>query len=120
MNAIDLRRRERAYSAIQREGASVVLKVLAEGVYDPATAISVDSYTSYPLKALWETSGRVSFGVGLAIDSTRKVTIAAQGLPVEPKPGDLLTMDSIDWQVLASDPVYSHDVPIIFTLRCNK
>ncbi len=79
--------------------------------------VSADQHTDYPITmAVFPSKPRGDATRDGTQDSKREVLAAGSGLPVEPKPGDLiLGVEGRNWKISGSNPLDPDDVsPILF------
>lgn len=117
--AFDRKFRPLALALITKRGKSATLKRQSEHTYDPATSSNAVPPTSYSCRfvIISPTKNQAPAGERRAMLTG---LLAGAAFDFEPRVGDLLFLDNMDWQVGAIDPIYSGDQPALYQVMVSK
>lgn len=110
-----------ARRVLASKGQAMILRRPGAGAYDVATGTTTTTPDDdhpviggvFHFPALLIDGTRIQFG-------DRKVIIAADGMAIEPAPGDLLKIGD-DWaKVIESKPTSPAGTPVIYTLQVRR
>lgn len=105
--AFDAKFPPKALQLLNAYGADGVYRSLQLEEYDTTTGTTDASYVNYSVKTLLSSSSRGNKADTSARDDMSTALIAAQGLPVTPKVGDVLSFGGVDRRVVRGVPTYS-------------
>lgn len=114
-----------ALTMISQFGKSATIKRATAGQPDHATSRPAGSPTTAQaaVKVIVEEPKGSDYVTGLIEAGDRKFTVAAQGLPFDPAPGDLLSEDDNPlkpWTVKVARAVYSGERPALYELFARR
>lgn len=115
MTALDKKFLPLSKSLIGRFGKTITI-AHSVFVYDPATGGSVESITSFAIKAIIEDYKGTDFASGLIQQGDKKITIPAVGIE-KPKPGYTMTFDSMTFQVVRVTETWSGEQVAVYEIQ---
>lgn len=103
-------------------GKAVTLRRIASGTYDPTTgAISGSVTTDFEIRGVVRSLEDGHVKNTLVETGDLEVTIAAEGLPVEPSANtDSIVMDNGTWAVVSVEPIFSGELAALYNLVVRK
>ena len=115
--ALDLRIPGRVKSIIDRLGAAATLTQRADG-YDLTKGTNEGGSVGHAVKATPPAPFRRGFEAGSSVVGAALSTfVAANGLSVEPRSGDLFSLGSRTYRVVAVLPIHSGDAVAAYELE---
>jgi len=119
---LDATGRATASKLIGKYGATVTLKHVTTGAYDPSTGTVGTTTTSETVKSAPPKSpfsartGKGGFMIanGLAQVGDKVFMLAAADLASPPKLEDLITFGGYDWTIVSLNPIYSGELVCVY------
>jgi hypothetical protein len=112
-------RRLRARAVIEREGTEAILRVIAPGVFDPATGQRESTSTDHPVMLVVSGYEGSLVDGELVREGDQRFVAAAEGLPVEPRAGDEILLGGETHRVVNVTTVRPGDVPILHVMQAR-
>lgn len=107
--------------AIRRDGQNVRMDRPARGSYNPGTdSYGSGSAQSKTLKALVLSYRRDQVDGMMIVAGDRRVIVAAEDVPFDPKPGDRVGIGGLDHQVVMVEPVQPGPFAIGYSLQVRR
>lgn len=120
MTALDTSARALSVKLLTKFGKDITLQSIVEGAYDPLTGdMSANTITSTTHTAIIKDYKGLDFISGVIQANDRKVIIAASGATT-PLPADKVTIDSEDYQVIASRYIWSGALAALYEMQVRK
>lgn len=115
-----------ALQLIRNSGGNlqINLKVTTSGSIDPITQVSSVTTTLYPATGVMLPVPRRSYSQveddAPIVKNCAKLLLAAKGLEIEPKAGDSVIVDDVEWEVSSVDKLAPDGTAIIYNLIIER
>lgn len=116
---LDTRARQTASDLITKFGKSLTLKTVVNGTYDPATGEITNTETTATVLGIVKDYASNEIDGTMVLVGDRKVSIAALG-NTEPQTTDKITIDGVDWQVVAVSGIWSGELKAMHVIQVRK
>lgn len=115
-----MKAQETASNLIMKFGKIITLSRQSKGIYDPATGeLPASSISNLSVKALVKDYKPTEFISGTIETGDKKVTLAALNL-AQPNVGDKVTIDLLDYTVIAVKTTWSGELAALYELQVRK
>lgn len=104
---------------IDRFGRDMTLRARSHGTYNPATATVTRTQTDYPAIGYLDQYAQEDID-GTLIQVGDQRVIMSPTVPVEPKTGDALVIDSDEWEIVRSQPLKPATTLLLYELQVRR
>jgi len=115
---------KKAAATLKKAGTSMVLRVTTPGTFDPVAGTETgEIVTDYACSGILTNpfvSQQEAFFANSRILTNDKVALIGATVAVRPNPGNVLVIDSVEWQVVAVIAVEPAGIPLLYKLQVRR
>jgi len=115
---------KKAAVMLKKAGTSMTLRATTPGTFDPVagteTGETVTDYACVGILTNPFVSQQEAFFANSRILTNDKVALIGATVAVRPKPGNILVVNSVEWQVVAVIAIEPAGIPVLYKLQVRR